>query len=64
MQPGLLIALPVLLAFSGCSREIQAQDPPTTPPGETGADEATEPPSPEGEVEAPDIELRDPVGLD
>ena len=64
MQLTLLITLPILLALSGCSEEIQAQDQPPTLPAEIRASEETELPSAEGEAEAPDIELRNPIGLD
>jgi hypothetical protein len=61
MQLRLSIALPFLLALSGCNEEIQARDPPITPPGESAAIDA---PHAEGETETPDIELQVPVGFD
>lgn len=61
MQAGLFIALPILLALSGCS---EARDQLTTPTGEIEASDANERTDPKGEAEAPDIEFRDPVGLD
>jgi hypothetical protein len=64
IQSRLFIALPILLALSSCSEEIQAQNQPLKPPDEIRAGEATELPGTEGEAEAPNIELRDPVGLD
>lgn len=64
MQSRLLTALLILLALSGCIEEIHAQDQPATLPGEIQANEATEPPSRDGEADATDIELRNPVTLD
>lgn len=61
MQLRLSIALSFLLALSGCNEEIQAQDPPITPPGESAAIDA---PHAERETETPDIELQVPVGFD
>lgn len=61
MQSKLFIALPILLALSGCSEEIQARDQPPTLPGETRPSEANEVQGTESEA---DIELRNPVGLD
>ncbi len=64
MQSRHFIALPILLALSGCSEKIQPQDQPPTLPGEIRATEATEVPGTQGATETPEIELRDPVGLD
>ena len=64
MQSKLFSALPVFLALSGCSEEIQAQDQARPPPGEIRVSGATELPSPDDEADAPDVELRNPVGLD
>lgn len=61
MQLRLFIALPILLALSGCSEEMHVQDQPPKIPGEI---RATEVPGTEGAAETPEIELRDPVGLD
>ena len=58
MQLRLSIALPFLLALSGCNEEIQARDPPIV---ESAAIDA---PHAEGETETPDIELQVPVGFD
>lgn len=61
MRSRLFTALPILLALSGCSEEIQAQDPPTALPGEIGANES---PNLESEVDAPDVERPNPSDLD
>ncbi|MDP3783341.1 MAG: hypothetical protein Q8Q79_10515 [Sphingopyxis sp.] len=61
MQLRLFIALPFLVALSGCNEEIQAQDPPITPPAERAAIDV---PHVAGETETPDIELQVPVGFD
>ena len=60
----LFIALPIFLVLSGCGEEIQAQDPSPTQSDKMTAMEGTEMPSADGEAETPEIELRDPVGLD
>lgn len=64
MQSRLFIALPILLALSGCSEEIQSHDQQTTPDREISASEATDLVGAKSEADAPDTEPRASAGFD
>jgi len=64
MKSLLLIVLPALLGLSGCSDEMQVHDQSVTQASEIDATDETEAAGAGYEMEARDIELRDPVGLD
>lgn len=64
MQSRLFIALPILIGLSGCGEKTTAQDHLPERSSEIAASETNEMTGAVGDADAPDIELREPVGLD